>query len=163
MGLGFDKQIDKFLNKKLIQLPPKTNELTPKKKIYLVLPYFNDKMDDFKRRLTDLIYKYYPNVDFRLMFTPPSKIANLFPFKDKTPFGLQSLVVYKIGCLNCSDFYVGKTARCLIRRIDEHKKGIGTDEYINLPYTSTLLTMVTRSTIKMLRSWVWLIVIGSFC
>ena len=133
-----DKQIDKFLNKKLIQLPPKTNELTPKKKIYLVLPYFNDKMDDFKRRLTDLIYKYYPNVDFRLMFTPPSKIANLFPFKDKTPFGLQSLVVYKIGCLNCSDFYVGKTARCLIRRIDEHKKGVGTDEYKSALYKHSI-------------------------
>ena len=108
-----DKQIDKFLNKKFISPLEKTKtvESTPKKKIYLVLPYFNDKMDNFKRKLTDLVYKHYHNVDFRLMFTPPTSISNLFSFKDKTPFGLQSLAVYRIGCKNCSDFYIGK--RCI--------------------------------------------------
>ena len=135
-----DKQIEKFLNKKFISPhdKSKTVESTPKKKIYLVLPYFNDKMDDFKRRLTDLVYKHYPNVDFRLMFTPPTSISNLFSFKDKTPFGLQSLVVYKIGCKNCSDFYIGKTARCLVRRIEEHKKGLGTDDYKSALYKHSI-------------------------
>ena len=41
-------------------------------------------MDDFKWRLTDLVYKHYPKVDFRLMFIPPTSISNLFSFKDKS-------------------------------------------------------------------------------
>ena len=64
----------------------------------------------------------------RVVFTPPTTIGNHFHFKDKTPFLLQSLVVYLIRCAGCDDFYIGKTARCLTRRILEHKKGIGNEE-----------------------------------
>ena len=127
------RQIEKFLNKKHIQKPTITttpNESSPKQRVYLVLPYFNSKVDDFKRLLSDLVRTYYPNVDFRVMFTAPTTLANLFSFKDKTPFLLRSLVVYKVACSECSDFYIGKTARCLIRRIEKHKQSTGKDEYI---------------------------------
>ena len=105
-----------------------------------MLPYFNSKVDDFKRRLSDLVRTYYPNVDFRVMFTAPTTLANLFSFKDKTPFLLRSLVVYKVACSECSDFYIGKTARCLIRRIEEHKHGTGKDEYISSLYKHSTST-----------------------
>ena len=62
------------------------------------------------------------------MFTCPKTIGNMFSHKDKTPSLLRSLVVYKIKCKDCNDFYIGKTARCLIRRLNEHKKGKGDDE-----------------------------------
>ena len=85
-------------------------------------------MDDYSNRLSKLINKYYLNIDFRVMFTCPNTIGSLFSHKDKTPLLLRSLVVYKIKCRDCDDFYIGKTARCLNRRIDEHRKGKGDDE-----------------------------------
>ena len=42
---------------------------------------------------------------------------------------LQSLVVYRIKCKDCGDFYVGKTSRCIYRRVIEHQKGTGVGEY----------------------------------
>ena len=63
------------------------------------------------------------------MFNCPATLSNMFSFKDKTPVLLRSLVVYQINCHDCKDFYIGKTARCLIRRIVEHKKGIGKGDY----------------------------------
>ena len=60
------------------------------------------------------------------------KLSNLFfwfSFKEKTPLTLQSLVVYRMNCLDCNEFYVGKTSRCLQRRVKEHRLGTGTEEY----------------------------------
>ncbi len=30
-----------------------------------------------------LVKQFYPNIDFRLMFSTPNEIGKLFPFKDK--------------------------------------------------------------------------------
>ena len=32
------------------------------------------------------------------------------------------MVVYKVKCNNCDDFYIGKTKRCLGVRIEEHQE-----------------------------------------
>ena len=72
------------------------------------------------------------------MFSCPASLSNRFSFKDKTPVLLQSLVVYRIGCQDCKDFYIGKTARCLIRRIAEHKNGIGKGDYQSALYKHAL-------------------------
>jgi len=53
----------------------------------------------------------------------------MFSFKYKTPVLLQSLVVYRIGCQDCKKFFIGKTARFLIRRMAEHKNGTGKGDY----------------------------------
>ena len=137
-----DKEIKKFMNRKYpdasAKVGPAEDSNLNKNKIYLVLPYFNNKMDDFSKRLTDLVFKYYPSLDFRLMFSCPASLSNRFSFKDKTPVLLQSLVVYRIGCQDCKDFYIGKTARCLIRRIAEHKNGIGKGDYQSALYKHAL-------------------------
>ena len=72
------------------------------------------------------------------MYTPPTTLASIFSFKDKTPNELQSLVIYKIKCKDCADFYIGKTARCLVRRIEEHRKGVGTDDYKSALYKHSI-------------------------
>ena len=89
----------------------------------------SNKMDDFGLKLTKLVKEFYPDVKFRVMFNCSTTIGNLFPFKGKTPFLLNSSIVYKIKCSQCIDFYIGKTSRCLIRRLMEQKTGKGTDEY----------------------------------
>ena len=86
-------------------------------------------MEEFSSRLTKLVNEFYPNVQLRVMFTCSKTIGNLFKFKDKTPDHLNSLVVYRIKCKDCGDFYVGKTSRCICRRVFEHRKGTGSGEY----------------------------------
>ena len=44
----------------------------------------------------------------------------MFSYKDKLPSGLRSSVVYKFQCARCNSSYIGKTARQLKVRIDEH-------------------------------------------
>ena len=104
----------------------------------MVLPYTNDTVEEFARRLVDLTSKFYPDVDLKVLFTCPNTISNLFSFKDKTPTLLKSKIVYRTKCIDCSDFYIGKTSRCLTRRIQEHKSGIGELKNIKLPYLNTL-------------------------
>ena len=36
---------------------------------------------------------------------------------------MRSKVVYEIKCRDCEDFYVGKTSRNFITKINEHKTG----------------------------------------
>ena len=101
------------------------------RKVYLVLPYQNKQVDQFKEKLVTLVGKYYKDVDFRVMFTCPTTIGSLFVFKDKVPTELRSMVVYKIKCKGCDATYIGKTVRFLIRRKREHSKGTGSGENIS--------------------------------
>ena len=59
--------------------------------------------------------------NLRIIFIPAKKISHLFPFKDRVPTVMQSLVVYKFRCASCNAQYVGKTARHLTTRVAEHQ------------------------------------------
>ena len=132
-----DQEIYRFLNKKLEVSIDKKVEMDKtvdveddnKRKLFLVLPYINDTVEDFGKRLVDLVVQFYSDVELKVLFTCPNTISKLFSFKEKTPLTLQSLVVYRMNCLDCNEFYVGKTSRCLQRRVKEHRLGTGTEEY----------------------------------
>ena len=133
-----DRTIKEFLDKKYRPVGEEMQE--EKRKVYLVLPYFNSGVEDFSRKLTCLVLKYYPKVNFRVVFTCPYTLGKMFPFKEKTPKELRSLIVYKIKCSNCPQFYIGKTSRCLIRRLYEHQNGTGKDDYQSALYKHSLET-----------------------
>ena len=57
------------------------------------------------------------------MLKTPKTICNLFNVTDKTPQLLRCKVVDKVSCSDCNGFYVWKTYRNLITRIEEHKIG----------------------------------------
>jgi hypothetical protein len=121
-----DEVVRKFLNKKFGPMSKtiKTLEIENKNKnnkVFLVLPFYNKFCEDFKSKLTKTVNHFYPDVDFRVLFKCPATISSLFPFKERVPFLLKSLVVYKLSCATCKKSYVGMTTRCLIRRINEHK------------------------------------------
>ena len=42
-------------------------------------------------------------------------------FKDRVSCGLQSCLVYKFSCVQCSSTYIGETSRHLLARIADHK------------------------------------------
>ena len=118
-------EIQKFLND--IQLSKIIIDKADKKILYLVLPYIGKVGVDIKKRLLSLTYKYYPQVNLRVMFKSPFEIGKLFKFKDVIPKELRSNVVYKLTCKDCHRCYIGKTNRCLSIRMDEHKTGVNSN------------------------------------
>jgi hypothetical protein len=53
----------------------------------------------------------------------PAQIGDYFPFKDKVSDPKrQSLVVYRLKCMDCDAEYIGKSERILNERIHEHLK-----------------------------------------
>jgi hypothetical protein len=92
-------------------------------KRFITLPFVNKKADEFGKRLTKLVNSNFPLVDLRVAFVAPLEIGKLFKFKDSVnDLKKQSLVVYQIKCSNCEASYIGKTARILHLRIEEHRK-----------------------------------------
>ena len=80
------------------------------------------RTEQFGSKLKQFVFRFFPQLNFTIIFKTPFEIGNLFPFKDKTPFYCRSLVVYKVKCNNCDDFYIGKTKRCIGVRIEEHQE-----------------------------------------
>lgn len=123
------KEIDKFIknrnekeqqqqleqnNEQQQQLPNK-----PEKR-FLVLPFANNKAEQYAKKLRHLVKTNYPQIDFKVAFKAPNEIGKLFPFKDKTTKMMKSLVVYKLKCSTCGGEYIGKTKRILALRAEEH-------------------------------------------
>jgi hypothetical protein len=113
--------IQKFLYEKK---NPKTKRDTsydvPKKKVFLVLPYYRGA-EDIKKEITKLVQNSFPQVDFRFAFKSHSTLARSFSFKDQVDKNMRSKIVYRINCLDCEKFYVGKTKRQFLQRKIEHK------------------------------------------
>ena len=63
----------------------------------------------------------FPAIDIRLIPKNSKTIQSIFPYKDKLPPLMQSLVVYCFKCPKCEfGKYVGATKRLLKVRIDSH-------------------------------------------
>ena len=111
-----------------------------KRNVSLVLPYYGKKAEEFKYKIMELVQKYYPSVNFRVIFVCPTTISSFFPFKNKTPLQLRSKVVYKITCKTCNEFYIGETTRCLCRRVHEHKECAESSTYHSSVYKHQMET-----------------------
>ncbi len=60
-----------------------------KRKLFLVLPYINYTVEDFGKRLVDLVGQFYSrnyNAELKVLLTCPNTISKLFSFKEKTPY-----------------------------------------------------------------------------
>ena len=69
-------------------------------------------MEDFGRRLSQLVKSFYKNIELRVVIKSPFEIK-LFLVNDKTSKLMKSKVVYKINCENCECFYVGKIIKII--------------------------------------------------
>ena len=71
-----------------------------------------------KRNIYQLVRKFYPSVELKIIFKRGLRISNLFNFKDKLSLKSQSGVVYYINCNKCgqSAAYIGKTKNTLYER-----------------------------------------------
>ena len=120
------KLIDKSISKYLINnvFKQKENEeislLKSLKNRFYKLPYIGNFSIQAKKKLNNIVLKYYKsNTNIELVFSS-FKISSLFSMKDRVPFDLRSYVVYKFVCGSCKVGYIGHTKRDISTRIKEH-------------------------------------------
>ena len=104
-------------------------EKLEKQKLFIVLPYSNNKVEEFGRQMETSITTYFPKVEFKVAFTTPNEIGKYFLFKDRSrEIEKQSSVVYRIKCQTCDAVYIGKTKRLVSDRISKHKSNALTNK-----------------------------------
>ena len=104
--------LDKFYTPK-VPIPT-----VPRKEIKMVMPYLGNMSIVLKRDILNLVRKFYPSVQIKVIFKRGSRISNLFAFKDRFPLKCASGIVYHIQCSKCGQraAYIGKTKNTLYER-----------------------------------------------
>ena len=111
------KQINKFMSSKYVSASQSSSSTI---KFYLSLPYFGKQSENLRRDLCILLKKYFADRDFRIILCNNFKISSFFGYKDKLSPGMQSSLIYKFGCVQCTSTYIGMTNRRLLMRVAEH-------------------------------------------
>ena len=96
----------------------------PKKDILIVLPYLGLHSNQVTKRLKSSVNNFYSFVNLKIIFQNTRRIKSFFSYKDRLNRSQRSKVIYKAGCWNCDDFYIGKTKRRLHDRKTEHFKAL---------------------------------------
>ncbi len=114
-----DTVISKFLNKLHCDpcLPIST---VPCKPVLIVLPFIGQLSTNVRNRILVLFKRSLPQVSCRIILKPCLRLSSFFPYKDRFPSAIKSLVVYKFTCGNCNVTYIGKSKRHLKTRVCEH-------------------------------------------
>lgn len=107
------RSIDHFLNPN-VQFGPK------KERVYVGLPFLGKSTENLRRAIKQIAKQFMPQKDVIIYFKPGKRISNFFRLKDKTPFDLQSHIVYEYTCAICHYSYIGETMRHIRHRIAEH-------------------------------------------
>ena len=63
-------------------------------------------------------------VSLKIILQSTRRIKSFFPYRDRLNCSQKSKVIYKAGCWDCSDFYIGKTKRRLHDRKTEHFRAL---------------------------------------
>ena len=136
--------IESAIRKMLEKLILKSRRLETdsiKKEYNICLPFLGKQTVILKKRLQKLFSSYYPSGKLKIIFKTGSKLGNIFTYKDKSPFPIQSLLLYLFTCSSCNATYIGKTKRHNKIRMCEHL-GISSKTGKNLKYNSSQATVV---------------------
>ena len=117
--------IKTFLNEQFDPGPKPTT--VQKMPVCFYMPYSGQTSLQLRRKISRLLRKTYPCVDFRFVFRSGRHIENVFSSKGRIPKNVCcvcSHVVYQYLCSGCQASYIGKTSRHLLIRSREHL-GIG--------------------------------------
>ena len=110
------------LSEKEIQL--NEDENTSIKNHILALPYQGEKgihiVNSMKSYVNKILSK---NVKVQTAFTK-KRLSSCFKTKDRAKFEHQHNLIYQVKCSveNCSDEYIGESARRIIERVKDHGK-----------------------------------------
>ena len=127
----FYKYVKQFLNK---QKEDKPKEMSvPKLPVYVSFPYYGYVSEKVKSELKDIVFRRFPQINFRPIFRNNCMIGSFFRHKEKLPTSMCSNLVYSYKCLLCNKQYIGSTVRQLQCRISEH---MGVSVRTGLPMTN---------------------------
>jgi len=127
---GFDRKAISHIKQKAILSSMKStannNATRPQEENTRIIYWknqFNAKSENLLKRTTQQINHLLPeNVKVRTTYQT-LKTSSFFPNKDRVPSDLQSKIVYKYTCAECSALYIGESRRHCITRWEEHIKG----------------------------------------
>ena len=112
-----DKHIKKFVSSKFTV---NNAEIEDKEIKYITLPFLGHFSYQLRNTLSNVLKKYFPDVNYRFIFVNRNTIGSLFRVKDPIPTSLCSNIVYCFKCPDCMSRYIGSTSRNLKIRISEH-------------------------------------------
>ena len=115
-----NKNIKEYLDRKH-KTSTETNK-NDKLVTYFKLPYLGKFSKQASIKIKNMIKQYCKEeLTIKIVFTS-FKIKNYFSYKTKTPFNLNSFLVYKFVCAGCGSSYIGETTRHIKTRIGGHVK-----------------------------------------
>ena len=85
------------------------------------LPQIGKYSEQVQKKLSKICKQFCKDTDLYIVFTS-FKINNYFSNKDKTPYFLKSILVYKFVCARCNSCYIDETCPHFKTRVDEHVK-----------------------------------------
>ena len=94
----------------------------PKKDIIILLSYLGLHSNQVGKRLNILCIQILLLYQPQGYFSEHTRIKSYFPYKDRLNRSQMSRIIYKAGCWDCNEFYIGKTKRRLHDRKTEHFK-----------------------------------------
>jgi len=103
----------------------------PKKDVIILLPYLGFSNVQITKRLKSCVSNFYSFVNLKIIFQNTRRIKSFFPYKDRLNRSQRSKVIYKAGCWNCNDVYIGKTKRRLHDRKTEHFKALTKSDHLS--------------------------------
>ena len=106
-----EQSIISILNK--VHVPKKVIPTVSKKELFIVLPYLGTIPSNLKGKLKTCFKNSLPQCSVKKIIKSTNRLSSLFCFKDVIAEELQSHLVYKFSCSNCSVTYYGKTERHL--------------------------------------------------
>ena len=92
----------------------------PRARVSLVLPFTGEHGDRVRSKILRFLTPVFPQISFRVVFQPQTRLASLFRFKDGIPKCMRSGVVYQFKCSSCNASYIGQTSRHYHIRVSEH-------------------------------------------
>ena len=143
-GNRYPKKIIALAILKFRRMMNTPDNMTPKpdndkKRCYIPLPFYGSFSYQIRKDLDKCLKPLYPECDFRYIFTNKYTISSLFPFKDKAPKELASLVTYIFTCPSCEARYVGKTTQNFNTRVHQHLgKSVTTKKMLQNPPNSAV-------------------------
>ena len=99
-------------------------QLAPKKKLTLTVPYLGENSEKLRRSLEKCFSIFTNCAQPNIVFSNATRIASFFNIKDKVPSQKRAKVVYLARCIDCPEYYIGKTKRRLDDRKGEHFKAL---------------------------------------
>ena len=155
--ISFDEDILTDIRRLFLSAPSTKDDhciLLPQTSIFFQFPFIPHLSPVIKKQLTCQVRKFFPHVQFRVIFKPSYTIRHMFPYKDSFPLLMKPNVVYKYVCDKCELSYIGSTSRCLFTRSLRHAGlssttlgSIGSTEHSNIRnHTDTCIGPYSIST-----------------